>query len=180
MKLIIIDGGPASGKNTLGALLSEQFRKLGNKAMLLDLDTYVERLNPEWIWGDKRQENQDQLRARIHFAQDIEEYLRNDFIVIAIGERFLTSNDLSAFVSTLKVACSVYLYHLSVPLSLRRQRLHDRGPHSLIDLEKDQRDRDEVKAWPGHVYENDNSPGEDALNLFRLIQNEEGRIPQAN
>ena len=176
MKLIIIDGGPASGKNTLGVLLSKKFRKLGSKAMILDLDTYVEQLNPKWIWGNKQQENKDQLKARENFAKDIKKYLQDDFIVIVIGERFLTKNDLSAFLSKLEIICHVYLYHLSIPLSLRKQRLHDRGPHSLIDLKKDQKDRDEVKIWPGYIYENINSPEEDAINLFRLIQNKKGFI----
>jgi len=37
MKLILLDGGPACGKNTLGALLVEEFSKKGEKAVLLDL-----------------------------------------------------------------------------------------------------------------------------------------------
>lgn len=33
MQLILIDGGPASGKNTLGKLLIDEFHRLGNKAI---------------------------------------------------------------------------------------------------------------------------------------------------
>jgi len=176
MNLIIIDGGPASGKNTLGVLLSEKFNKLENKATVLDLNTYVEQLNPKWIWGNKQQENQDQLKARENFVKDIKKYLQDDFIVIVIGERFLTKNDLSVFLNKLGIICHIFLYHLTIPLSLRKQRLHDRGPHSLIDLDKDQKDRDKIKAWPGYTYENINSQEEDALNLFRLIKNEKGLI----
>ncbi|RJQ27815.1 hypothetical protein C4577_00625 [Candidatus Parcubacteria bacterium] len=174
MKLILIDGGPASGKNTLGNLLVEKFQKLEQRAVLLDLDTYVEEFNPSWVWEDKEREKEDQLNARINFAQDINKYLQENFIVIAIGERFLTKENVIAFVEKVKINCSVYLFHLSIPISLRKQRLHKRGPHSLIDLEKDQRDRDEVKSWPGYVYENINSPEEDASNLFQLIQNDKG------
>ena len=60
MKLILIDGGPASGKNTLGSLLVQKFQKQSNKAILLDLDTFVEELNQTWIWDDKQKEKEDE------------------------------------------------------------------------------------------------------------------------
>lgn len=142
MKLIIIDGGPASGKNTLGVLLAEKFNNLGTKAILLDLDTYVEELNPEWLWENEQIKNMGKLKTRENFAKDIRKYLQDDFTVIVIGERFLTISDLSVFFNKLEIVCQVFLYHLDIPLSLRKQRLHDRGPRSLIDLEKDQKDRD--------------------------------------
>jgi len=176
MKLIIIDGGPASGKNTLGVLLLERFRRLGNKAVLLDLDTYVEKLNPKWIWNSKKLESKDQLKARENFARDIKKYLRDSFDVIMIGEKFLSKDYLFDFLNKLRVDCNVYLYHLIIPLSIRIQRLKDRGPHSLIDLDKDQKERDAVRDWPGYIYENLNSPEDDALNLFTLIQNKKGLI----
>lgn len=176
MKLIIIDGGPASGKNTLGNLLLKKFQELGNKATILDLDTYVEVLNPKWIWKNKRQENNDQLKARKNFIEDIKKYLKDNFDVIIIGEKFLIKKDLSAFLNRLGMDCDVYLYHLVVPLALRRQRLENRGTHSRIDLDKDQKKRDMVRDWPGYVYKNMKSPEEDTLNLFRLIQNKNGFI----
>ena len=176
MKLIIIEGGPASGKNTLGDLLLERFRKLGNKTVLLNLDTYVERLNPKWIWDSKKLENKDQLKARENFSRDIRQYLRDNFDVIMIGEKFLDKDYLLNFLNKLDVDCDVYLYHLIVPLSLRRQRLNDRGSHSLIDLDKDQKERDAVKDWPGYIYKNLNSPEADALNLFTLIRDKKGFI----
>ena len=101
MNLIIIDGGPASGKNTLGALLLEKFRKLGNKAVLLDLDTYVEKLNPKWVWANKKLESKDKLKARETFARDIEQYLRDSFDVIMIGEKFLSKDHLFDFLIVL-------------------------------------------------------------------------------
>lgn len=174
MKLILIDGGPASGKNTLGTLLVDKFQKQGTKTILLDLDNYVEEFNPKWIWENKQQEENDQLKARINFAKDINKYLKDDFIVIAIGERFLTKDDVIQFISKPEVTCPVYLYHLNIPLALRKQRLHQRGPHSLIDLEKDQRERDEIKNWPGYIYENINSPEEDSENLYKLMQENKG------
>ena len=176
MKLIIIDGGPASGKNTLGALLVKKFHKIGEKAVLLDLDSYVEEFNPYWIWENKQQEKRDQLKARINFAEDIDKYLRKNYIVIAIGERILTKKQLSIFIDRLKTKCAVGLFHLSSPLSLRKRRLHKRGPHSLIDLDKDQKDRNAIKIWPGHVYRNTNSPIKDAINLFQLIQGHKNTI----
>lgn len=176
MKLILIDGGPASGKNTLGTLLVEKLREAGNKTILLDLDTYVEEFNPSWIWENKKQEENDQQKARMNFTKDIRRYLKENYIVIAIGERILTTNDLSVFIDKLKIACSVYLYHLSISLALRKQRLHQRGSHSLIDLEKDQKERDEIKNWQGYIYKNINSAEEDALNLFRLIQDHKGIV----
>lgn len=180
MKLIIIDGGPASGKNTLGGLLSDKLNKCGTKTVLLDLDTYVEELNPKWIWENEQQKNTDQIKARENFAKDIKKYLQDEFIVIVIGERFLTISDLSVFLNKLEIICQVFLYHLAIPLSLRKQRLYHRGPHSLIDLEKDQKDRDGIKVWPGYIYKNINLPEEDAINLFKLIQNEKGLIDIGN
>ena len=64
MELILIDGGPASGKNTLGELILYKFQELGEKTVLLDLDTYVEKLNPRWIWESDQQKESDQLNAR--------------------------------------------------------------------------------------------------------------------
>jgi shikimate kinase len=176
MKLILIDGGPAAGKNTLGKLLVEKFLDLGEKATLLDLDTYVERYNPKWIWENEGQKQLDQKNARIDFGKDISEHLKENDVVVVIGERFLTIEDVHNFISKISVARSVYLYHLSVPFELRKKRLHDRGPHSLIDLAKDQKERDNVKEWPGYVYQNINSPEMDAENLIKLIQDDQGLI----
>ena len=157
MKLIIIDGGPASGKNTLGDLLVEELVKNYEKAKLLDLDVYVEQINPNWIWENKQQEIVDQEKARENWIEGIKIFLQSGETVIAIGERFLSKSILDDFIDKLGVSCPIFLYHLSVPFLLRKQRLHQRGPHSLIDLDKDQNDRDAVKVWPGYVYENVNS-----------------------
>ncbi len=177
MKLVLIDGGPASGKNTLGELL---IAKLGDKAILLDLDTYVEEFNPKWIWENEGQKEKDQLNARMSIAKDIDKYLQKNFIVIVIGEQFLRKDNVADFINRLKVTPPVYLYHLSVPFDLREQRLHQRGPHSIIDLKKDQEDRDEVRIWLGHIYENINTPEVDAENLYRLIQNNKGLVNLSN
>lgn len=176
MKLILIDGGPASGKNTLGTLLVEEFLKVEDKVILLDLDDYVEEINPIWIWGNEQLKVKDQTKARENYAKDINKYLQKDYTIIVIGERFLTKNDLSVFVRRIKIPCTVFLYHLSIPISLRKERLDKRGSHSLIDLEKDQKDRDNIKIWPGYVYQNINSPEIDANNLMKLIQDGKGMI----
>ena len=176
MKLILIDGGPASGKNTLGNLLIRKFQEQDIKTILLDLDTYVEKINPSWIWDNDQQKEKDQLNARLNFAKDIDKYLEEEFVVIAIGERFLTKDDITRFVSRLRTTFPIYLYHLNVSFALRKQRLHRRGPHILIDLEKDQNDRDAIKDWPGFVYENINSELTDARNLFELIRDGKGLI----
>ena len=176
MKLILIDGGQASGKNTLGELLIEKFQIKGEKVILLDLDQYVEAFNPRWIWENKEQEDKDQLNARIKFAKDIDKYLKNNFNIIAIGERFLTKDDVEKLTNRLEITSSAYLYHLSVPFNLRKGRLHQRGPHTLIDLEKDQKERDLISDWPGYVYENINSPEEDSENLYQLIQANKGLL----
>ena len=76
----------------------------------------------------------------------------------------------------LQSKCPAYLYHLSIPIALRRQRLDQRGPHSFIDLDKDQKDRDAITAWPGYVYQNVNSPEIDASNLMKLIQDGAGLL----
>lgn len=176
MKLILIDGGPASGKNTLGSLLVEEFQRLGNKVILLDLDTYVEKINPTWVWNNNLAEGRDQLKARENFIIEMNKYLQENYTIIVIGEQFLTKDDLSVFLRKMKIPCTVYLYHLSIAFSLRKERLHKRGPHSLIDLAKDQKDRDAIKIWPGYVYKNINSPEVDAKNLMKLIQDGRGII----
>ncbi len=176
MKLVLIDGGPASGKNTLGKLLVKKLSGLGEKVILLDLDTYVENYNPRWIWETEKQKEEDQKNARIDFGDDIDRYLKKNYNIIAIGERFLATGDVRNFISKISTKCTVYLYHLDAPLGLRKTRLHLRGPHSLIDLEQDQRDRDAVEKWPGYVYKNISSPEEDAENLLRLIQGGSGLI----
>ncbi len=176
MKLILIDGGPASGKNTLGELLSDKLRKLGGRAVLLDLDAYVEKFNPKWIWDNEQEKDKDQFQARVDISKDIDKYLLGDFIIVVIGESFLSKDDVIRFVKKLKVASPVYLYHLSAPFFLRVQRLYQRGPHSLIDLEKDQKDRDAVSQWPGYVYENIHSPEVDASRLLSLIQEGNGLL----
>ena len=62
-----------------------------------------------------------------------------------IGEKFLTKEDVTNFISRLETSPPVYIYHLSVSFNTREKRLHQRGPHSLIDLEKDEKDRDAVR-----------------------------------
>ena len=177
MKLILLDGGPAAGKNTLGILLVQKFQKQRDEAILLDLDTYVEQLNPTWIWNDKAKEENDQQKARVNFARAIDNYLRQNFIVITIGERFLTKENITNFIGKLKTLPPyIYLYHLSVPFPLRTERLNKRGPHSLIDLAKDQKDRDLNQKWYGYIYKNVNSEEIDAQNLFKLIQSNQGLI----
>jgi len=174
MKLILIDGGPASGKNTLGQILANNFNKLSEKTILIDLDSYVEKYCPTWIWNDEQQKEADLLKARTDFTNEINKFLRDNFIVIAIGDRFLTHHDVLKYTDKLMDKVPIYLYHLSVPFALRKQRLRSRGPHSLINLEKDQKDRDGIKNWPGYVYENVNSPEEDANNMLLLIQQDKG------
>ena len=174
--LILIDGGPASGKNTLGKILVEKFNNQGNKSILLDLDSQVEEICPTWIWNDEKQKEKDLLKARLNLIKDINKYLEGGLTVIAIGERFFRKKDVTKYTSKFKTKRSVYLYHLNVPIALRRERLKGRGTHSLIDLDKDQKERDEVKNWPGYVYQNINSPDVDASNLMNLIKDGLGLI----
>lgn len=176
MKLILIDGGPASGKNTLGKIIVENFNTTKNKIILLDLDSYIEEFCPNWIWDNAQKKEKDIQNARVNFIKDINKYLKENFIVIAIGERFLTKKDVIRYADKLTNKYPIYLYHLSIPLNIRRKRLEQRGPHSLIDLDKDQKDRDDVKFWPGYVYENINTPKIDALNLEKLIKDGKGLV----
>lgn len=176
MKLILIDGGPASGKSTLGQMLVERFKKQGENFVLLDLDSYVEKYCPTWKWNSDQQKEGDLLKAREDFTNAINKSLGENFVVIAIGDRFMTKNNIEGYTNKLLKKVPIYLYHLSAPYSLREQRFHERGPHSLIDLEKDQKDRDSVKEWPGYVYQNINSPEVDAMELQKLIQANKGLI----
>ena len=177
MKLILIDAGPAAGKNTLGELVVKQLKGSGENAILLDLDRYTEQFNPTWIWNNEEEKKSDQLKALINNAKDIDKYLRKEFIVIVIGERFLTKQNIDIFLKRIEIKAPVYLYHLSIPFALREARLLERGgPHWLIDLKKDQEDRDAISEWPGCIYENINSPEVDSSNLMKLMREEKGRI----
>ena len=142
----------------------------------MDLDAYVEMYNSKWVWENNEQKEKDQLNARINFCEEISKYLKDDYDVIAIGERLLTAKEVQNFISKITASCTAYVYHLTVSFSTRVRRLHLRGSHSLIDLEKDQKDRDSIKNWPGYVYENIHSPEEDASNLFSLIRQGKGFI----
>lgn len=180
MKLILIDGGPASGKNTLGEMLVADLNATGEKSIHLDHDIYVEKLCPTWVWTNDEQKEKDLSIARTNFIEDINKYLQQDFTVIAFGIRLLTLEDVAIHTDKLVIKCPAYLYHLSVPIALRRQRLDQRGPHSLIDLDKDQNDRDAITVWPGYVYQNINSPESDARELMKLIQANKGLIDISN
>src|SRR3989344_150940 len=175
MKLIIIDGSPASGKTTLGKLLVEELGARGDKARFLDWDDYVEAVNPTWVWDNKQNEERDKGIAGASLANDTDKYLKQNFIVITVGT-FLIKRDLIRYLSNLKTNIPVYLYHLNVSLSLRRKRNHKIEYNPLLDLEKDQRERDAIKKWYGHVYENINSPKEDAKNLLKLVRNNQGHL----
>ena len=176
MKIILLDGGPASGKNTLGTIMVHEFEKQGANSILLDHDVYVERLNPTWVWKNEQVKIEDLENARTSFAQDIDKYLQQNFVVIAIGERFLTEVQITHFLDRLRTSTTAQLFHLSVPISLRKERLHRRGAHSLIDLDQDQKDRDSNARWLGYVYENSNSPEQDAMNIMKLVQDNYGFI----
>jgi hypothetical protein len=177
LTLILLDGGPASGKNTLGKLLVQRLEKPDNQVVLLDLDDYVEKINPSWVWEDRQKEKVDIQQARENFAQAIDGYLQTGFNVIAIGERFLTKEDIAGFLNRLKGSyVNFHLYHLDPPFKIRKERLHQRGPSTLIDLEKDQREREANAKWYGYVYENIHSPIEDAEILMGLIDKNAGLL----
>jgi predicted kinase len=176
MKLILIEGGPASGKNTLGELLVKKMSAKDDKTILLDHDTYIEEYNPKWIWDNEEQRTKDHLNAGINFYKDINMKLEAGLNVIAIGDKWMTDADIDSVVSKMNTKTKILLFHLSVPFEVRERRLHLRGPHSLIDLVKNQRDKDANKTWPGYVYNNINSPEVDAENLFSLIQQDRGLI----
>lgn len=180
MKVIFIDGGPASGKNTLGNLLVDYFLRDGFKSVLLDLDGYVERYCPDWRWGDDRKRIRDINAARTDLIRDINSFLQRDFCVIVIGDRFMTQKEIDEYAKKLPLNCPKYLYHLNPPLAIRKQRLHDRGPHSLIDIDNDQQERDAILLWPGFVYQNVDIPEEDAKHLYTLIRTKKGLIKLDN
>ena len=49
--------------------------KQRNDAILLNLDTYVEKFNPSWVWQDEQKEL-DQQNARVNLAKDVSKYLK--------------------------------------------------------------------------------------------------------
>lgn len=176
MKLILIDGGPASGKSSLGHMLVNAIEKQGQQIILLDLDSYVEKYCPTWKWENEQQKEKDLLKAKTDFINAINQTLESNSSVIAIGDRFMAKGDIAKYTDKMNIKIPVHLFHLMVPLELREQRLHARGPHSLINLKQDQKDRDAIKDWPGYVYANVNSIEQDAENLLKLIQEGQGLI----
>jgi adenylylsulfate kinase-like enzyme len=176
MKLILLEGGPVSGKNTLGEKLVEGFKMQGKKSILLDHDTYVEQLCPNWIWPNKEQQEKDLSRARVNHLHDINKYLAKKFVVLAIGGVWLTNDDVRKYTSKLEVKTPVYLFHLNTPLKIRKQREEQRGHSLMIDLEKDQKQRDEILSWPGYIYHNTKTIETDAMNLLKLISDRIGLI----
>jgi thymidylate kinase len=176
MKLILIDGGPASGKSSLGHMLVNAIKKQGEQIILLDLDSYVENYCLTWKWENEEQKVKDLLKAKTDFANAINQSLESSASVIAIGDRFMSKDEVSNYINKLRAKVSVQLFHLNVPFELRKQRLHARGPHSLINLEQDQQDREAVKEWPGYVYANVSSIEQDTKNLLKLIQEGQGLI----
>jgi shikimate kinase len=176
MKLIFLEGGPASGKDVLGKKLVDCFRIQGEKSTLLDHDTYVEELRPTWVWLNEKSKAKDLKKVKIKYMKDINKYLANDFVVLAIGGTWLTDNDVKEYTSKLKMKTPVYLFHLNIPLNIRKQRLKQRGPAPLINLDKDQQQRDMITSWPGHIYQDINTPEIDAMNLMRLINQGIGLI----
>jgi adenylylsulfate kinase-like enzyme len=176
MKLILLEGGPASGKNTLGEKLVEGFNIQGEKSVLLDHDTYIEELSPNWIWPNEEQKEKDLSIARVNLLHDINKYLAKQFVVLAIGGVWLTNDDVRKYTRKLVVKTPVYLFHLNTPLKMRKQREEQRGHSLLIDLEKDQKERDEILSWPGYVYHNTKTAETDAMNLMKLINERIGLI----
>ena len=169
MKLILLEGGPVSGKSTLGEKIVEQFRAQGKKSVLLDHDIYVEDLCPDWTWPDEASKEYDLDRARAVHLRDINRYLAENYIVLATGGVWLTQNDVNEYTSGLEVKVPVYLFHLDIPLRLRKQRFNRRGVTPLINLDNDQWERNGIATWPGHIYHNTDTPETDALNLMKLI-----------
>jgi thymidylate kinase len=176
MKLILLEGGPSSGKNTLGEKLVEKFKIQGKKAVLLDHDTYVEELCRNWIWTSEQQKEKDLLKARANLLNDINRYLLERFVVLAIGGIWLTNDDVRKYTSKLEVKTPVFLFHLNIPLEIRRQREEQRGHYPTIDLDKDQKERDKISSWPGYIYQNINTPEIDATNLAKLINDGKGFV----
>lgn len=176
MKLILLEGGPASGKTTLGEKLVERFQAQGENSVLLDHDTYVEELCPDWTWPDEALKENDLARARAGHLKDINRYLAKNFVVVATGGLWLTAQDVSEYTSRLEVKTPVYLFHLDAPLDVRKQRLVRRGPAPRVNLDKDQEVRDAITSRPGHVYRNTAAPEREAANLMRLISAGAGLI----
>jgi adenylylsulfate kinase-like enzyme len=176
MKLILLEGGPASGKNALGEKLAEGFRTQGEKSVLLDHDTYVEELCPNWIWLSQQQKEKDLLKARLNHLNDINKYLVEGFVVLAIGGIWLTNDDVRKYTSNLEVKTPVFLFHLNAPLIIRKQREQQRGHNPVIDLDKEQKERDKISSWPGYIYPNVNTPEIDAINLLKLINDGKGLV----
>lgn len=177
MKLILLEGGPASGKSTLGEMLVTQFRERGEKSVLLDHDTYVEELRPDWTWPDEASKKKDLAIAKEKHIREINRYLAERYTVLATGGVWVTSDDVHEYTVMLAGVVSVHLFHLNVPLNVRKQRFTGRGVAPQVNMDKDQKQRDRITSWPGHVYENTRTPEKDAANLMDLIDAGTGCIP---
>ncbi len=85
MKLILLEGSPASGKNTLGEIIVESYKAQREKVVLLDHDIYIDGLFPGWLRMSQQQKEREIIKARNKHLNEINKYLVEGFVVLAIG-----------------------------------------------------------------------------------------------
>ncbi len=176
MKLILLEGSPAYGKSTLGEKLVEIFGTQGEKSVLVDHDVYIDDLFPAWIQFSQQRKEKEITKAKNKHLSDINKYLVEGFVVLAIGGIWLTDDDVNKYTSKLAVKSPVFLFHLNAPLEIRKQREEQRGHNPIIALDQVQKERDMISSWPGYVFQNISTPEIDAARLMKLIQDGEGTM----
>jgi len=176
MRLIFLEGSPASGKSTLGEKLVEGYKAMGRKAVLLDHDIYIDGLFPGWFQMSQQQKESEIIKARNKHLDDINKHLLEGFVFVAIGGIWLTNDDVTKYTNNLKVKTQVFLFHLDAPLEVQKRREVQRGHNPMIDLDQWQKERDQISSWPGYIYPNVNTPEIDAINLMKLINDERGVV----
>lgn len=136
-KVLIINGLIASGKNTIGQLLTQRFNDEHIRAMFYDIDEEVSRLNPKNYWENDQEELSTWLSARKNYAEAANTY-KGDIVVIA--GPFFTKDELAGYIDYITDSTQVFLFTLSTTLATRLERNRNRPspnePKDILEQEK--------------------------------------------
>ncbi len=136
-KILIINGLIASGKNTIGRLLTEKFTGQNIRAIFYDIDEEVKRLNPQNYWENDQEELTTWLSARKNYAEAANIY-KGDIVVVA--GPFFTRDEIVGYCDYIHPDTQVFLYTLSTTLNTRLERNKYRAvandPKDILEQEK--------------------------------------------
>lgn len=177
IKIIILNGGVASGKTTVSKLVVKKLKKGNIDAVFIDLDDAVERLNPEFEWNSDKDRLRDWLSARKTCAIKTINNLKAGKEVIMVGP-FLTKEEISGYLRHINLKVNVFLFTLVIPLEVRLKRNNERKfSNPTEDLIMQQKTIDKLLPKVlGQKTTNLTSPKETAEKILEFIGKNKGRI----